>query len=362
VERPSDENRPINPNMVTLAREARGLTQEEAARELGITQARLSKIESGSRDAPEDVVMKMESAFRYPRRFFSLDIPILGPGSSEFFHRKRQSLSARTLRQVHAEVNIRIMNLSRLLRAVEIEQGEIPRIDPEEGWTPADIARAIRAEWQLPRGPVTDLIGVIEKSGGIVVTWDFGTPRLDALSRYMPGMPRMFFLNEALPADRQRLSLAHELGHVIMHQTPHPHMEDEAYQFAAEFLMPESDIRPQFDEVALPKLALMKPHWRVSMAALLKRAQDVGKISERRARYLWTQMGKSGYRTREPSEVDIPRELPRLLETVLTFYQTELGYGLAELSHLVVLQDEEAQLKYGIQATKDEMRTRLRAV
>ncbi len=361
MDRPADDHA-INPEMVVLARESRGLTQGEAARELGVSQARLSRIEAGLGDASEDVVTRMEAVFRYPKRFFSLDFRILGPGTGEFVHRKRQSLSARKLRQMHAEVNIRIMNLSNLLRTIDIDQGEIPQIDPEEGWNPADIARAIRAKWQIPHGPVANLTDLVERNGGIVATWDFGSPRLDALSRYVPLLPRMFFLNEALPADRQRLSLAHELGHAIMHQTPHPHMEEEAYQFAAEFLMPEKDIRPEFDYVDLPRLALMKQSWKVSMAALLKRAQDVGKVGPRKAQYLWTQMGKSGYRTREPAEFDIPKECPHLLKEILTFYQSDLGYGLGDISHLVVLRDDETQAKYGIQASKNEMRTRLRAV
>ena len=37
----------VNYNMVTLARESRGLTQSELAGELGVTQGKISKIEQG---------------------------------------------------------------------------------------------------------------------------------------------------------------------------------------------------------------------------------------------------------------------------------------------------------------------------
>lgn len=41
-------------------------------------------------------------------------------------------------------------------------------------------------------------------------------------------------------------TLAHELGHLIMHKTPSAEMEKEAYDFAGAFLMPRRDIAPFF--------------------------------------------------------------------------------------------------------------------
>lgn len=359
--RQSEEARPVNPEMVALARESRGLTQREAARQLGISQGRLSKIEAGLAPTPDDVAARMVEVFRYPTRFFHLRDAILGPGTGEFFHRKRQAATARTLRQLHATLNVRMISIGKLLQAVEIERDDIPRLDPDD-WSPSEIAEAVRAQWQLPSGPIPDLVRVIEDAGGIVVMSDFGTPLVDAVSRYVPGRPRVFFIDSTMPGDRQRLTLAHELGHVVMHQAPHPDMEAQAYEFAAELLMPARLIRPQFDRVSIPKLAAMKPYWKVSMAALLKRAADVGKVSPRMERYLWSQMSKAGYRTREPAELDIAREEPRLLQEILEVHRLELGYGLLELSELMGLVGDEAQATYAINPTKSEVRARLRAL
>jgi Zn-dependent peptidase ImmA (M78 family)/DNA-binding XRE family transcriptional regulator len=352
----------VNPEMVTLARESRGLTQSAAAKRLGVSQARLSKIEAGLAPVPDELVPLMAHVLGYPRRFFSLKHPILGPGTSEFFHRKRQATPVRTLKQLHAAMNIRMINIARLLTAVEIERDDIPRLDPDEFGTAADIAQAVRAKWNVPPGPVKNVVQMIEDAGGIVVPCDFGTPLIDAVSRYVPGLPRVFFVDANISGDRMRLTLAHELGHVVMHQLPHPDMETHAYQFGAEFLMPGKEIRPQLDHVNIPKLASLKPFWKVSMGALLMRARDVGRVSPRMERYLWSQMSRAGYKAREPAELDIPREEPRLLAEIIQVHREELGYGLRELSDLIGLSEEEAQGVYEIEPSRADVRPRLRVV
>ena len=54
--------------------------------------------------------------------------------------------------------------------------------------------------------------------------------------------------NRHAPAERYRFSLAHEPGHLVLHQSPGDSsvQERQADEFAAEFLMPARDIRSAF--------------------------------------------------------------------------------------------------------------------
>lgn len=352
----------INPEMVILARESRGLTQRDAAEGLGIAQGTLSKIETGLTEPTADVIMRMTEYFAYPEGFFTVRQPLPGPTASEFFHRKKQATGVKVLRRLHAEINVRLINIMGLLRAVELPEDRIPRIDIDEGSgvSPEDVAREVRALWSLPPGPVTDLVGAIESAGGIVVLLDFGTNQVDALNRYIPGMPRVFFLNTRMPADRQRLSLAHELGHVVMHQCPDDDIEREANRFAAEFLMPEADVGQYLRRVDLATLYKLKPYWRVSMAALLKRACDLGWVSPSAQKYMWIQMAP--YRTKEPSEIDISAESPHVIAETLRLHQEEFGYSLGDLSRVMLMSEDEIQRVYGVTPTRADMKLRLRAV
>src|SRR5262249_30585164 len=155
----------------------------------------------------------------------------------------------------------------------------------------------VRAMWNLPPGPIANLVGTIEAAGGIVLRWPFGTPKIDGISRWAPGLPPVFFLNDQIPMDRARLTLAHELGHMILHDAPFPEMEPEANEFAREFLMPSREIRRRLEGCNLYKLSTLKPYWKVSMAALLYAAEELSVVTPRTARHLWSQM--SAYKRRE---------------------------------------------------------------
>jgi Zn-dependent peptidase ImmA (M78 family) len=103
--------------------------------------------------------------------------------------------------------------------------------------------------------------------------------------------------------------------------------------------MPTQEIRPHLSNVTLERLANLKKYWKASMAALLSKARTVKKITDSQYRYLWTQMGKAGYRLREP--VDIPQEKSTLLSELISVHLREFGYGVDKLSDMLVLEKED---------------------
>lgn len=330
-----------NPRMVILARESRGLGQQALAEALNVSQGTISKIETGLIPLSNEMMESLSEVLDYPPHFFQQEGDITGIAIAEVFHRKRQNVPQRVLNKIYAQIEIRIKHIAALLVSTEVPSN-IPRMDVEEYSDHVeDIARAIRARLQLPRGPVKDITRIIEDAGGITITFDFETPLVDAISRWIPGLPPLFFVNERIPKDRYRLSLAHELGHIVMHSYPTPDIEEQAFRFAAEFLLPEREVMIDLRDLSLPKLANLKRYWKVSMAALLKRAEELNTITPNQARYLWSQMSRAGYKTREPIELDVAGEQPYLLHEIIETHQTELGYSVEDLRKLIPLNDDE---------------------
>jgi Zn-dependent peptidase ImmA (M78 family) len=351
----NSDPRPVNPDMLILARESRGLPQTALAERAGISQGRLSKMEAGLLPAPPDVLEKVAGVLGYPEEFFRQTDAVYGPSTSEFFHRKRQSTAIKVIDQLHALLNIRRMHVARFLRAVDFSgRMRMEHVDLDEYDSPEEVARKIRADWRLPSGPVRDVVRTIEQAGGVIVRFSFGTPKVDAVSTWVPGLPPLFFINREMPADRERLSLAHELGHILMHSTVRPDMESEANKFAAEFLMPAADIRPHLHDLNLSRLAGLKPFWRVSMQALLMRATDLATIAKSRAQSLWVQLSQQGYRKREPAELDFPHEVPRALQELVEIHHQRLGYSSKDLARLLALTETEAENYYGPRDSKSQ--------
>jgi Zn-dependent peptidase ImmA (M78 family) len=196
----------------------------------------------------------------------------------------------------------------------------------------------------LPSGPARDLVKVIEDAGGIVIPYDFGTAKIDGASQYIPPLPPLFFINVNIPGDRWRFSLAHELGHMILHDTPRPDMEKEANRFAAEFLMPEVDISPYLGSLTFNKLLDLKIYWKCSMQSIVKRAKDIGAIPERTATYLFKQLSKAGYRTKEPGEFE--REKPTLLSKLLGLHLNTMGYTVSNMCDLLGIYPDDFNALY----------------
>lgn len=324
-----------NPEMLTIAREYNGLSQTALAKRTPFTQSVISRFESGDLPMNENAVIAFSGALGFPPEFFKGRDRAYGLGPSFLFHRKRQTLGVGTLRQVEAAVNVTRLGIAKLLRGVEPEHEYTftPREVGVDG-APEEIARMVRAEWDLPAGPIGNLTAAIERAGAIVVRYQF-PPKIDGLSLWPADTPPLIFLNTSSTGDRDRWTLAHELAHLIMHRRVHQSIEDEADRFASELLLPEKEIRKELSPMILPRAAALKLKWKVSMAALIRRARDLGLISTNQYDYLWKQMGYNGWRSREPNE--IPRENETNLQALLAFHHTENTYSTEQLCELTGL-------------------------
>lgn len=332
--------------MIILARESRGIVQADLAKALNLTQGHVSKIEAGLIGVTDEQLAEIANTLQYPITLFSRTETVYGYGSSCLYHRKRQSLPVTDLRRIIAELNLLRIGIGRLLRSVELTPGSVfPRMDIADYHGSAEyIAQLVRGAWAIPAGPVQNLTHTIENAGGIVVRCSFGTNKLDAISQWVPGMPPLFFVNTDIPTDRFRFSLAHELGHVIMHQIPTSDLEQEADRFASEFLMPAREIGPHLSPLSVPKLAQLKPYWKVAMSAIARKAHDLGKITPRHYKTLLAQMGNARIRMNEP--VQLPPEAPELLLKIIGAHRSDHGYSVSEISRLVDFNEREFRQRY----------------
>ena len=352
--------------MVVLAREYRGFTQEALARKLYVTQAKVAKIEGGIQTDLEDALFDaLCAALEFPPDFFLQEEELIGFGSSAYYYRKKSDLSAADRKKIHGTVNLLRINIKRLLSFVDIDgKRKLPRLDIEEyGDNAAKVAQAVRVFWLLPDGPIKNLTSLIESAGVIVIPCNFPTRSMDATSLRLAELPPVIFINSQLPGDRWRFTLAHELAHLIMHDVPREQMEDEADAFASEFLMPESEMKPQFrrlGEIRLQDLANLKLYWKVSIAALLKRACDMGFIHDGRKRYMWSRMSTWGWRMQEPDP--LPQETPKTLRKVIDYFTSELKYSLEQLATFLKLTLRDLLELHGVFFSPDQKRAQLRVV
>ncbi|MFI2562372.1 XRE family transcriptional regulator [Nocardia farcinica] len=341
----------FNHRMVTLAREAAGLTQTALAHQVGISQAFISKIENGFEEPTRKLQSEIANACGVPPEFFEQEEGVLGESLVDLYHKKRLTLPAKPLRKANAIANVCRNEATRLLRTVEFDSSApFPDFPIHEYESPEEVARRVRALWRIPPGPLPNLIALIEATGVPVYIVDLEHEKLSAMSMPGPGGIHVIVLNRRLPASARRFALAHELGHLVMHAVhPGDDMEREADQFAAELLMPASDIKRELMNLRFSMLGGLKMKWRVSFAALIRQADSVGAIPKSRYKALNVELSElPNGRKREPGE--FPAEEPRFIRKVIEFFESDLGYTRKELEKLlIVTADRLASEYYGEQ-------------
>jgi Zn-dependent peptidase ImmA (M78 family) len=317
--------------MVRLARELRGLTQAEVARRGGPRQGQLSQIETGQADAGSEDLASLSRSLDVPEAFF------LEPGTPAAapLFRKRAIRSARTMAGIQARLNTAVLVGQRLLADdIEIDP---PHFFPAPGDFPPDeptqAAAVLRRDWRLPSGRIDDLTRVIENAAGIVLRVDFGTTDASAAYLSMPQDERFWFLvnSREEAGDRTRLSLAHELGHAVLHRML-PSIEEaetelQAFRFAAGFLLPpeQFDRAIPFDALTLSEARRLKQAYHVSIQAIIRAAYERGRITRGRYTSLFKQLSARQWRSREPDPV--PLERPSIWPEVVRVHREDHGYS-----------------------------------
>jgi Zn-dependent peptidase ImmA (M78 family)/transcriptional regulator with XRE-family HTH domain len=333
-----DEDRQFRGDLLRLGRQARRMTQKQLAESSGVTQAFVSMVEEQQRVPSETQAETFARALTFPLGFFLHREPLIGTGIGEVFHRARKSMNAKDLEQVHAWRNISTLAIRQLLQAVEWPQVDVPtwslgsEVDSEEL-----AAEALRAKWYVPSGPIESVTDLLDRSGVLIVPLAFSSPEMDAIGQWSSGLPPMVFVNPSVPQDRLRFTLMHEIGHLVLHQwsllpTVSEEIETQANLFAAAFLMPSKEIKPHLRNLTVSKLASLKRHWRVAMSALLMRAKQLGTVTPVQERALWAELGRNGWRKREPEQLDVFGEDPgRRYHEVFSLYQRDLSFTAEQL-------------------------------
>ena len=194
---------------------------------------------------------------------------------------------------------------------------------------PNEAASVTRSELGLsPDKPIPHLIHALERAGILILALPKPFEHRDAFSLWAcidRGRP-VIVLAGGTVGDRLRMNVAHELGHLVMHKpivNPVREAEKQAFQFAAEFLMPEKQILLEIHPpVNLDTFLSLKRRWGVSIQALIMRARELDIINQRKYIYLFQQLSARGWRTRQPRMFDIPMEKPRVVRQI-----AELVYG-----------------------------------
>lgn len=329
--------------VLETARRAQGITQLELAELVGVKQPSIVRYEHNLREPESDVLDRIAAALGVTPEFLTHASRPQGAMAVEAHMRRKQTAKPTVWRQLEAKLNMTRWHAARLYEEVGLHSTlSIPRFDPDL-YEPTTAARLLRTQWRMPLGPVVNLMAWVESAGILVLEDDFDTPRVDGMSQWAGDHP-IIVLNAEVPVDRKRLTLAHELGHIVMHPDyASEDMEEQANTFAAELLMPAEIIKSDFRTLNVGKLVDLKRKWGVSMAALVERAHHLEMMTKPSRTSFYKMMSARGWRLHEPGSDELAPESPFLASQI---GQQLIANGLGSGEVAKILGFDEPQKNY----------------
>ncbi len=303
-------------NRLKLARSAAGLSLRELSERIDnrVTPQAIGKYERDEAMPRSGVLIALADALHVSVSYLTGD-PGMILQSVEF--RTKKVISKRQ------EDSVRAMVLHRLEPYLAIEgildlpsvHWDKPRLAPypvtNNLLEAADRAASnLRYEWGLGLNPIPDMADLLEDRGVKVLFCPLPAI-IDGLTADVrrEGLPDAYVIvvNQEHTRDRQRLTIAHEIGHMVLDVHPDVDEEAAAYRFAGAFLMPEEVVWARVGkhrtDMDWKELLALKLLFGMSIQAITYRCGELGIISQALKGRMFDKFKEIGWRDppyREP--------------------------------------------------------------
>ncbi len=333
----------FNGEQLKKARVYRGYTVGELAELSGYQRQTISMYENG-KSTPIDisVIMNLSRVLNFPPQFFTDQSVKLSSGSTYF--RALLTTNKKYRNQQEQKMEFVAALYSFIQEYVDFPELNLPEIPCDV--SPEEAAGILRKHWGLGDRPISNLIYTVEENGIIVTSFKTETDDVDAFSKMIEieGEQRYFigYSSNKTSAARIHFDVAHELGHICLHgwsedveslsKEEFKEREEQAHRFAAAFLLPESTFRRDViaGPYSLPYYKQLKQKWKVSMAAMIRRAYTLNIISADDYQMLVRTMQRRSIWKNEPLDDVLITSEPSLLRTSVMMLLSEKVFTAKE--------------------------------
>ena len=297
-----------------LARKRSGLSLRALSSEIGgiVSAQAIGKYERGEMMPSSTVAIALAEVLEVSLSYL-MSPTTVSLESVEF--RKLASTRARERAAVEGEV---LDHVDRYLQVEEIlgidtAGRAAPHGSPYKVSALEDVESAameVRTAWNLGGGPIPDMTKLLEERG--IKVFKLHLPKsVDGVScrvRRVGGDDLPVIVCSARKTlERQRFTIAHELGHMVLDISPDVPAEKACHRFAGAFLAPQDELIREVGQRRLnfgfAELMEVKLIFGISAAALIVRMRDLGIITEATLQNIFRGIGRS-WRHDEPRPLE----------------------------------------------------------
>jgi Zn-dependent peptidase ImmA (M78 family) len=327
---------PFQGSRLRLARLFSGLTLADLGEQVSTTRQYIQRLEVSTDQAPStELLAAMAEVLHVDEGFFFM--PLTDEIKEDQGHfRKLQTTPQNVRHRVLSYGTMFIMIVGYLDTVLSLPEVNIPTIPVD---TVEDIEKAAedcRERWGLYLdAPITNITRTLERAGVVVTTFEGVSEKVDAFS-LVRGRPVIVRNMDKDSASRARFDLAHECGHLVMHEgveTGDPGTEAEANRFASAFLLPRGAFLREFprtSQIDWKAMFRFKERWGVSVQAIVRRAYDLGIMTAVQYRNANVFISRKGWKRGEPCEPQ--PEWPEIIPISIQALRDMQGISCADMA------------------------------
>jgi Zn-dependent peptidase ImmA (M78 family)/transcriptional regulator with XRE-family HTH domain len=309
------------------ARKAAGLSMSALAAEVGVSANAIKKYEHGETMPTSGNLLALAKALGVRTEYFFRPVKI---SLADVEYRKRSTTPQKLLNKIHGNVIEQAERWAELLdlypdSAKPVLAFNLPDSLPERVTTTDEIeaiAIQMRNAWDLGMNPIPKMVDTLESRGIMIISTDVESKKkFDGLAGSIGRTP-VVVISSHQPGDRQRFTLAHELGHLVLHGRLSTKLDEEKVcnHFAGAFLLPKAALFQYIGDhrraLEPRELLMLKREFGISMMAILVRVGQCGVISASLQKQYYITFSKQGWRTKEPGSA-YPQEETLLFEQLV---------------------------------------------
>lgn len=297
------------------ARIRKGITQEQAAKMIGVARTTVVAIEQGNRRIRAGELIKLAQAYGLSVSDFVRPRPVLEMAEPKFQEPWLKTEQDNELIAPYVEQLKQLardyFELEKLLQAPlvrrympEYSVGNLRTDEAAE-----DIASEERIRLGLGDGPISLLRDVLEQDVGLRIFYYPLPVKFSAIYLYDERVGGCIAINKLHREERRRMSLAHEYGHFLTYRYKpevfieegyylrKPESEHLAADFATAFLMPANGVKRRFHDIRKTKeritigdLRTLAHYYGVSPEVMARRLEDLKLVPTD----FWNQLRREG--------------------------------------------------------------------
>lgn len=332
-------------------RQLAGFSQEKLAGMAGLTKMAISNYENNKRDADSETVIKLADALNIKASALLMN----AKGSAVITHaefRKKSGMSISSIDMIYEKVDRYLGRFHSILHI--LGEAVLPSVSDIEKVQFTDIETSglkMREYLSLaPSGPVGNIVDALENRGIIVCQIDFSNERFSGINGTLNGRPYIA-VNTAMPSERQRFTLIHELAHILFTFPEDINEEKTVDGITGAFLFPKEDVIRELGYARSNirgELRALQREYGISMQSILIRAKQAGSITNAVYEDHQKWISRNGYRKDERSGL-IP-ECSTLFESLVFRALSEGMIGIARASELLELPNNRIMELCGLEA------------